>query len=121
MCNCLLQVYSQVTILFDNAPDLLEEFSQFLPGADGQQGSGGLFSGDLFGGGGIAPAGAQAAPAPQAGAEKGKRGAKAEKEIKEAAAPAANAAGGSRKKRAADKDGKGGARVSRGQLAFSCV
>ena len=37
------QVYGQVTMLFNNAPDLLEEFTQFLPGADGQQAPGGLF------------------------------------------------------------------------------
>lgn len=47
----IAKVYSQVTVLFENAPDLLEEFSQFLPGADGQQGAGGLFSGELFGNG----------------------------------------------------------------------
>lgn len=108
------QVYSQVTVLFDNAPDLLEEFSQFLPGADGQQGSGGLFSGDLFGGGGIAPSNPQAPAAPQAGQEKSKRGGKAEKEVKEAPAPLPPpAAGGSRKKRTADKESKASARVSR--------
>ena len=46
------EVYAQVTVLFDHAKDLLEEFKQFLPdtGAaahDGPGGSGGLPSGAL--------------------------------------------------------------------------
>ncbi|KAJ9105564.1 hypothetical protein QFC19_003546 [Naganishia cerealis] len=45
------EVYAQVTDLFQGAPDLLDEFSQFLPTADGSQPQqGGLF-GDFFGGG----------------------------------------------------------------------
>lgn len=38
------QVYAQVTILFDNAKDLLDEFKQFLPDtSNGQPSGGGLF------------------------------------------------------------------------------
>jgi paired amphipathic helix protein Sin3a len=39
------QVYAQVTILFKNAHDLLEEFKQFLPDTSGNvPASGGLFN-----------------------------------------------------------------------------
>lgn len=38
-----LQVYAQVTVLFDTAKDLLEEFKQFLPDTSNGQQSGGLF------------------------------------------------------------------------------
>ncbi|CAG8457167.1 18416_t:CDS:10 [Racocetra fulgida] len=37
------EVYSQVQILFKNAPDLLDEFKQFLPDTSGNVASGGLF------------------------------------------------------------------------------
>ncbi|CAG8810198.1 10578_t:CDS:2, partial [Gigaspora rosea] len=36
-------VYSQVQVLFKNAPDLLDEFKQFLPDTSGNVASGGLF------------------------------------------------------------------------------
>ena len=100
------EVYSQVTVLFDNAPDLLDEFSQFLPGADGQQGSGGLF-GDLFGGlGGQQPMpGAGGAGGAAAGPDKSTK--RASKGDKDSGASVKDAAvGGSRKKRGVDKDGK---------------
>ena len=37
------EVYAQVTVLFDHAKDLLDEFKQFLPDTGGAPGSGGLF------------------------------------------------------------------------------
>ncbi|KAF0493793.1 Paired amphipathic helix protein pst1 [Gigaspora margarita] len=37
------EVYSQVQVLFKNAPDLLDEFKQFLPDTSGNVASGGLF------------------------------------------------------------------------------
>jgi histone deacetylase complex regulatory component SIN3 len=93
-----------VTDLFQGAPDLLDEFSQFLPTADGSQPQqGGLF-GDFFGGGPPAPVpvathAPETRPAPY---EKQKRGAKnQEKET-----------GGAKKRRMVDKEGKG--RVSDG-------
>lgn len=95
----LVQVYAQVTDLFQGAPDLLDEFSQFLPTADGSQPPpGGLF-GDFFGGGPPAPVPVathppETRPAPY---EKQKRGAKnQEKET-----------GGAKKRRMVDKEGKG--------------
>jgi paired amphipathic helix protein Sin3a len=41
----IFQVYSQVTALFNDAPDLLDEFKQFLPDTSqpGSSGNGGLF------------------------------------------------------------------------------
>jgi len=39
----MLQVYAQVQVLFKSAPDLLEEFKQFLPDNSGNFPSGGLF------------------------------------------------------------------------------
>ncbi|KAJ9093958.1 hypothetical protein QFC20_007014 [Naganishia adeliensis] len=93
------EVYAQVTDLFQGAPDLLDEFSQFLPTADGSQPPpGGLF-GDFFGGCPPAPVpvathAPETRPAPY---EKQKRGAKnQEKET-----------GGAKKRRMVDKEGKG--------------
>jgi paired amphipathic helix protein Sin3a len=86
-------VYAQVTDLFQGAPDLLDEFSQFLPTADGSQPQqGGLF-GDFFG----PPAPVVPVPEARPAFEKpGKRGPnKQEKE------------GGQKKRRMADKEGKG--------------
>nr|CAG8500348.1 9542_t:CDS:10 [Entrophospora candida] len=38
------EVYAQVQVLFNNAPDLLDEFKQFLPDISGNTPQGGLFS-----------------------------------------------------------------------------
>ncbi|KAJ9113677.1 hypothetical protein QFC22_005986 [Naganishia vaughanmartiniae] len=132
------EVYAQVTDLFQGAPDLLDEFSQFLPTADGSQPQqGGLF-GDFFGGppqgnpgsgggmsglvGGLTAGqgalglshGSSGMPTipsagPVGGNEKtGKRGggaAAAKGQDKEASGAAGQGAG--KKRRIADKDGKG--------------
>jgi paired amphipathic helix protein Sin3a len=64
-----LQVYAQVTILFKNAPDLLDEFKQFLPdtsnGAPAPQGN--LFGGLIGQMTGIPQQGAGTAGPPDAG------------------------------------------------------
>lgn len=83
-----------MTDLFQGAPDLLDEFSQFLPTADGSQPQqGGLF-GDFFGPPSV-PAAPMAEVRPAYGEKSGKRG------------PGKEEKGAQKKRRMADKEGKG--------------
>src|ERR1700712_2675180 len=105
------QVYGQVTMLFNNAPDLLEEFTQFLPGADGQQPAGGLFgAGFLDNGLGMNGGSVPEKPSKRdSGSARDKDG---QKEM--GSVIAAQGAAPAKKRRGADKDGAkaGGSRVS---------
>lgn len=65
----ILQVYAQVTTLFHGAPDLLDEFKQFLPDTSGEAGA--TPAGGILGAGAArGPAGASKRPASSAAGQK---------------------------------------------------